>query len=63
MELVVWPSARYSEIVIICWGLIVKLIGSDTASAPFGTMMDESPLKVNFCSVWGMMAGDPAVLL
>ena len=40
-------------------GRILKSTGSETASAPFGMTVDELPLKVKFCRVFGWIADTP----
>ena len=53
MLLVVCPFARYIVTVMICCALISKLMGSDTASAPFGTLIPSLPPNVTFWTVLG----------
>jgi hypothetical protein len=41
-------------------GLMAKLMGSETASAPLGIVKDVFPLNVTVCSVLGWIALTPA---
>ena len=61
MLFVVWPVARYTVTVMICCALMGKLIGSETASAPLGTVMPSLPPKVTFWMVLGWTWWIPAV--
>lgn len=40
IEFVVWPVARYAVTVMTCWALMGKLMGSETANAPLGMLME-----------------------
>src|SRR5689334_8142197 len=48
---------------MICCALIEKLMGSETASAPLGILMELLPEKVTFCSVLAWISWMPAVWL
>ena len=50
---VVCPVARNMVTVIMDCGSMGKSRGSETASPAFGMVMDEFPLNVTVCSVFG----------
>lgn len=56
-----WPEAKYIVMAKLDCGSTVKFSGSETASAPFGIIIDSSPpLKVTVCRDKGWMAPTPA---
>jgi hypothetical protein len=60
MLFVVWPAARYIVIVTICWALMGKAMGSETARAPLGMLIEDLPEKVTVWRVEGWIWCIPA---
>ena len=62
IEFPVCPFCKNNETETIVVGLTGKSMGSETANAPPGIVIDEEPLNVSCWSVLGRMSELPAAL-